>query len=196
MKNWKSLIGMLLAVALVSGTAEARTHHRRKKVVDEEDQSTTQVRETSSSPEMHFGAGFTTFGVGNGSLSGILELPEYKSSIQAFFGIGGTSPFTMGAGALYRYTLVGTMATGLHIGAGFELGAANTGAGAITGTSVAAGNAFAANFPLIAGFHFPVADKIQVSLDGGSQFQVVSSTFQYTMAPLAALVGLSIHYLF
>jgi len=132
------------------------------------------------------GFGFTTFSqIGVGSLSGLVDITD-KLALQPFLSFGTTSPFQFGVGALGKYTLIGNMQNGFHGGAGFHLGTLN----------VSSSAKFYINMVLVAGIHFMLTDKISISFDGGPQFQIINSSFNFAMSPFSAIMGMSAHYIF
>lgn len=191
MKTNLLVLGVFLALTTfgISAHAEKAPSKRKVVVVSEE----RHVDNTDNT--FRWGAGFATFGttrpVGGGNALSFWVDFSHVYSLQPFFAINGTSPFTFGVGAILRGTINGSQANGFHLGLGFDLGTVGGGAAAAT--------TFYANIFPVAGMHFSLggaSSNIQLSFDGGPVFAVTPSPFQFTATPLGALAGASIHYFF
>jgi len=142
------------------------------------------------------GLGFATGnfgGVSSAAFSFWADLDNFNS-LQALLGFAQSDPLAFGVGGIYRRTIVGSQGQGLHAGGGIELGAAPKSARAVGGSS----SAFYVSFAPIVGFHFalPGLSAVQLSLDGGPQFQIADGTFNFALGGLSSAMGLSVHYFF
>ncbi len=188
------LIGLLSFSFLTTQTATAGTKARVK--TDRMEYSQGAAPSTSSYSSGSFmntnrdGIGFSTGQVvtfGFSSLTGFFEVGP-KGSVQVFFTIPTTAPFSIAVGGLYKHTVLEGQGGGLHLGGGFGFGSINLGTGANFGVDIAG----------IAGFHFgvPGAPRIQVNLDGGVSLQIINNSTNFAMAPLSPALGASVIYFF
>jgi|GEM_PF-5129997 len=134
-----------------------------------------------------FAVGFATvsgFGGANGAISFWYELNPWNS-IQGLAAIGGTTPFEVGVGGLYRHTVTGGTSEGLHLGGGALLGSVNAG-----------GSQFFMRMSGLVGAHltFPGLSRLQLSFDGGVHFDLLNNTFDIRVEPLSPALGFSVHY--
>lgn len=184
-KHFYFTLVLLLSTLTVSSFAE--TKKKAKSEVTEEIHSEHGTG--------RFGMGFATFGSSgafpgnNSALSFWIDFNS-KNSLQPFFGVTASDPFSFGVGAIYRYTLSGAQASGFHVGGGFNLGTDDNGA---------LGNKFFCNIFPVVGLHFNLGshvNNVALSFDGGPVFHVTPSPFAFRTLPVSALAGASIHYFF
>jgi hypothetical protein len=123
------------------------------------------------------------------SVSGIFDLSSLDM-IQALLGVGGTQgTFQIGLGGLYKRTIAGTHAFGLHVGGGLAYEnvsiAANGGSG--NNTFIITG---------VAGIHarFPGLERIALHFDAGPSLSLFNSTSNFTLGALSSALGLSVVY--
>jgi hypothetical protein len=195
------VLGLSASIALAAGKSDSvRSSRSAAKKAESVSVSST------SSGHTRMGVGFTTgnFGDSKTALSAWFDLND-AHSIQPMFFIGGTSPFTFGAGANYRYTLSGDQKNGFHLGGGLMLGIANKGgalASSLNAIAIAAGGGaadstgFFININPMVGAHFTISglERVMFSVEGGMSFQIIGGNFNYTVNSASDLLGLSIHY--
>ncbi len=191
---------LLLAISMVSLSTFGQTPAPKRTVTVREPQAQKSTKTTvvttsptySSSPSnVRIGLGFATWGsttpVGNGhSISAMIEFSDLMS-LQPFFAINGSSPFTFAVGSVLRYTVHGGGDNGFHAGLGFNLGTSGT-----TTTT------FFLNIFPVAGYHFSLGghvSNIKLAFDMGPMFEI-TPTFQFRAIPIGAVGGASLHYMF
>lgn len=187
MKKLILAITMVLATTLISTRAVAAEKKTTTKTVTTSSSSSSSWSES----KMRYGFGFTTYGAGgNGAVSFMLEFNDL-TSLQPFFGILASSPFSFSVGGVLRHTLHGGRDNGLHGGLGFNLGT-------VGGAAPAVGSTFFLNIFPVVGYHFSLGghvSNLKLSFDVGPMFEI-TPTFQFRTQPLSALGGVSMHYMF
>ncbi|MGZ3688706.1 MAG: hypothetical protein ACXWP5_14610 [Bdellovibrionota bacterium] len=182
------LISTLAVLFVISPASAAQKEH-----------SATHYASPSSDEEssLKWGLGLATphpCSVLTPAITGMIDIGA-GNVVQMFFGVGGTSPFSMGAGGAFKHTILGHDNLGLHVGGGFGLGALPGGLGSV----------FAADIAGLAGFHaeLPGLAHIQFQFDAGPQFLVTSggiaatgAGFNFSLGPVSAALGLSVLYIF
>ncbi len=138
-----------------------------------------------STPSAHatigLGMADTTTISGGQSLSAIFSTGN--DWIHTFLGVHQTKgKFDFGAGGGYKFTVIGTRATGFHVGPLASLGTV--------------GGDFAFSIVGAAGAHFTLFEKMMLSVDGGPMYVHTQAAKNFRMKPIGELLGLSIHYLF
>ncbi len=139
-----------------------------------------------------FSLGITS--LGGGAISGMMDMGAHQT-VQAYLGIPGTSgAFRSVLGGLYRITLTGPRAHGLHVGGGMELG--TTGVPKYSTSGVSYSTAFFINLLPAVGIHFsfPGLEALTFSLDGGPQLRITDGSANFLIGPLSGLLGASVHY--
>ena len=164
---------------------------KKKTVTESEAISQTPVTEKSySAVAIPFGLGVGAVSKLTGTDTALVAQFDFSSanSVQAFAGIGGTSPFSFGLGGLFKRTIKTFSLGGFHLGGGLGLGSGQT----------LKGSAFFFSVAAIGGFHFslPGVDRIQISVDAGPVLNVLDGTANLTLGGLSSALGLSLVYLF
>jgi hypothetical protein len=191
------LATLLLAT---SAQAEINVQPRRESVrpvpMTDRVTSTQSASDTASeaSSDYVYGVGFATANhltFTDTSVTGWLELGD-GNAIQAFAALGGVDPFAFGIGGLFKRTVIGTQASGVHFGGGVGIGTTAGG-----GTSSANSN-FTFALSGVAGFHFivPNTERILINLDGGPTMTIVDDDVDFTVGALSPVLGLSVLFLF
>ena len=123
----------------------------------------------------------TTTISGGQSLSAIFNVTD--NWIQAFLGVHQTKgDFDFAVGGAYKFTVIGTRATGFHVGPMASIGTF--------------GGDFAFTIVGNAGAHFTIFEKMMLSVDGGPMYVHTDKAKNFRMKPIGELLGMSIHYLF
>jgi len=120
------------------------------------------------------------------ALSVLMGFSE-KFAVQTYASILSTSPFNCGFGANAKYSVIGNVNKGVHLGGGVGLG---------TTQSVTSNSAFFIDFNAGGGLHFPFVENVMFSLDAGMSVMVTSSggTTQLVLGGASPALGLSILY--
>lgn len=119
---------------------------------------------------------------GDTAFTGTFGLSK-KAMVQAYFITMSSDPMTYSIGGAYKYTLKGNNEKGLHVGGGLGLGTLGT-------------DQSFSNFGGLVGFHFTVAKKVRVHLDGGITIKNPpgGGDSQFVIGGHSALFGLSLLY--
>lgn len=164
------------------------------------------IHHSSSAPDFSKTVSLGLTSLGNGGISGMLDLGS-RQNLQAYAGIQGVSgAFQFTVGGIYRMGIFGTRANGFHIGGGVELGTTLGTTTTNTTTTVAGidvtvpttttGAVFFAKFLPLAGIHFSLSgvEALTFSVDAGPQLSIVDGNADFSMGPLSGLLGASVHY--
>jgi len=135
-----------------------------------------------------------TDNVSTPALSMLITLND-KMAIQAYAGVYGVNPFLFAVGGDFKYTLVGDVTKGLHIGGGVGLGEVGGNIqGNIGGINInAGGSAFFVNINGLVGIHFQIVDNVLVNLDSGATVSISNGNTNFALAGHPAF-GASILY--
>lgn len=113
-----------------------------------------------------------------------LGVARDKHQAQALFGISSVTTGDFGFGAVYRYSVIGDLPAGLHIGAGLGLGGSRTGG-------------FFIQAALLGGLHFilPQLDRLIFSVDGGLSLGSVAGVSAISVGGMSPALGFSLSYI-
>lgn len=113
-----------------------------------------------------------------------LGVARDKHQAQMLFGISSITAGDLGLGAVYRYSLIGSLVGGVHIGAGLGVGNARTGG-------------FFIQAAALGGLHFilPQLDRLLFSFDGGFSVGSVSGASVISLGGLSPALGFSVSYI-
>ena len=121
------------------------------------------------------------------TLTAVFDISS-QEMVQVFLGVGGTSGvFQIGLGGLFKHTVTGSKALGLHIGGGFAYANISNGVG---------GSNSAITFAGVAGVHarFPGLERLALHFDAGPEVTIANSVTNFTLGALSPALGLSIVY--
>ncbi len=175
----KKVVFSLAALALLVGVP---SYAKDKKVV-----TTTTTRTVDE--DTNSGPSSTWLGVStNVALTGTTTPPitalfafSDKTALQAYLAIDGTKPnFGFGVGADVKFTVVGGLHKGFHLGAGFGLG-----------TTQAAGTFFA-NIGGLLGLHFTIVDSVMFIADAGLRVHIQSGATDFGIGAASTNLGASV----
>ncbi len=141
--------------------------------------------------ESQWGVGISSsenlVGVGP-AISALWVSADEGTTIQGIAGVENTKPFQFGLGAVYRQTVTGTSAAGLHWGPALSFGKTR---------NVNFTPSMFLQVSALGGIHFliPSMNKIHFSFDAGPMLRFQSGGPYFQLVGIGALVGFSVHYL-
>lgn len=141
------------------------------------------------SPEVNYwslgGAAWSSLTGPNNSAAISVGITRDRQNIQGLLGISSLTAGDLGLSVAYRYTLTGTIGSGLHVGGALGLGST-------------VGSGFFFGVAGLAGLHFvlPQLDQILFSLDGGLTLGTAGGAATFSLGGVSPALGLSISYLF
>lgn len=142
---------------------------------------TALIGATPARATIGLGMADTTTIAGGQSLSALFSVGD--NWIHGFLGVHQTKgDFDFGLGGGYKFTVIGTRATGFHVGPMASLGTF--------------GGDFAFTIVGNVGAHFTLFEKLMLSVDGGPMYVHTQPAKNFRMKPIGELLGMSIHYLF
>lgn len=173
MQKYHSRFLVLGFVALLTGSAFAAPATSRTTV--------------GGASRVYLGLGVdTAFGLNSITVPSLTAIfAGERGALQVYLGLAAISPFEIGAGANYKFSVVGDSVKGFHLGGGVGFGTNST-------------QVFYVNIAPLMGIHFEIVDRVLFNFDAGLIFRLLTQgtpTAALSVGGTSGLLGMSVLFL-